>query len=115
MPILNEGKYTAEFLLHEANGSLSRSEVTFAAAAPAMVSGELVGKITASGKFTKYIDSNSDGSQTCVGILYRALPDVAADQKGVIIDYHAEVLGSALTGLDANGTADLLALKIKVR
>lgn len=112
---LNEGKHTGEFLLSEGNGSISREEVTIAAAAPAMVPGELVGKITATGKYTKYADGNSDGSQTCAGILYRGVSDSASDQKAVIIARYAEVAAAELTGLDTPARADLAAIGIIVR
>lgn len=112
---LTEGKYTGEFLLSEANGTRSREEVVIAAAAGAMVPGTLVGKITASGKYVAYSNGAADGTQTAAGVLYHAVADTAADQKAVIIARDAEVNGDELTGSDAAGVADLLALGIIVR
>jgi hypothetical protein len=112
---LTEGKYTGEFLLSEANGTRSREEVVIAAAASAMVPGTLVGKITASGKYVAYNNGASDGTQTAAGVLYQHVADSAADQKAVIIARDAEVNGDELTGSDAAGVADLLALGIIVR
>lgn len=114
--MLNEtAVYTGEFLLSEANGTLSRDEVTIAAAAPAMAAGTLVGKITATGKYTAYNNGASDGTEVAAGILYAPVKDSASDQKAVIISRQAEVDGAMLTGLDAPGTADLKALQIIVR
>ena len=113
---LTEGKYTGEFLLRAANGTRSREEVVIAAAAGAMVPGTLVGKITASGKYIAYDDDGTDdGRRQAAGVLYHAVADSAADQKAVIIARDAEVNGDELTGSDANGVADLLALGIIVR
>jgi hypothetical protein len=115
MPTLSEGKHTGEFILSEGNGTISREEVTIAAAAPAMVAGTVVGKITASGKYTVYSDAAGDGTQVAAGVLYTNVADAAADQKAVIIARDAEVMESELTGLDANGKADLRALGIICR
>ena len=86
-----------------------------AAAAPALAAGTVVGKITASGKYVAYADGNADGSQTAAGVLYGNAADSAADQMVTIIARDAEVARNALTGLDANGEADLKALSIIVR
>lgn len=115
MSALIEGKYDAEFILSEANGTLSRENVVIAAAAGAMVPGTLVGKITASGKYVAYNNAAADGSEVAAGVLYAAAPDLAVDQKAVIIARQAEVQRAALTGLDAPGEADLKAVGIVVR
>lgn len=111
----NEGKHTAEFLLSEGNGSISREQVTIAAAAGALAAGTVLGKITASGKYAAYSNAASDGTEVAAGVLYAAAPDLATDQKAAAIVRSAEVLGAELTGNDANGTADLKALGIIVR
>lgn len=110
-----EGKHTAEFLLSEGNGSISREQVTIAAAAGALAAGTVLGKITATGKYAAYNNGASDGTEVAAGILWAAAPDLATDQKAAAIVRDAEVVGSVLTGLDANGTADLKALGIIVR
>lgn len=46
---LTEGKRPGEFIIAEANGSISREEVTIAASAGAMVPGTVLGKITKAG------------------------------------------------------------------
>jgi hypothetical protein len=115
MTILTEGKHTGEFILSEGNGTISREEVTVAAAAAALAAGTVMGKITASGKYVAYNNAASDGSEVAAGILYTNVPDSAADQKAVIIARQAEVLNSALTGIDAPGKVDLAALGIIVR
>lgn len=110
-----EGKHTAEFLLSEGNGTISREQVTIAAAAGALAAGTVLGKITASGKYAAYDNGATDGTEVAAGVLYAAAPDLPTDQKAVAIVRSAEVLGVVLTGNDANGVADLKALGIIVR
>jgi hypothetical protein len=112
---LNEGKHTGEFLLSEANGTRSREQVVISSTAAAMVAGTLVGRITATGEYAAYNDAASDGTEVARGILYTNVADSTADQKAVIIARDAEVIGSELTGSNANGVADLLAIGIIVR
>lgn len=112
---LNEGKHTAEFLLSEGNGSISREQVVISSTAAAMVPGTVVGKITATGEYVAYSNAASDGSEVAAGVLYAGVKDSAADQSAVIIARHAEVIASELTGLDTTGKADLLALGIICR
>ena len=107
--------YAGEFLLSKANGHISEETVTIAAAASALAAGTVLGKITASGKYVAYNNGANDGSEVAAGILYAPVPDSAADQKAVAIVRHAEVIGSKLTGSDANGVADLKALHIIVK
>lgn len=115
MTVLQEGKHAAEFLLSEANGSLSREEVVISSTAAAMVPGTVLGKITATGEYVAYNNANADGSEVAAAILYRAAKDSAADQKAVVIARFAEVKKDELTGIDAAGEADLLALGIRCR
>ena len=110
-----EGAHAAEFLLSEGNGTISREKITIVAAAAAMAAGTVLGKITASGKYAAYNNAASDGTEAAAGVLYAGVPDSASDQNAVAIVRDAELLGSALTGLDANGTADLKALGVIVR
>ena len=115
MTTLTEGIHNTEFLLHEAGGAYSRSTVTVALAAGALASGTLMGKITASGKYIAYLNGAADGSEVCAGVLLNAVPDLAVDQKAVIINRHAEVMASRLTGSDAPGIVDLAAIGVIVR
>jgi hypothetical protein len=114
MPV-NQGKWTGEFVLSEANGTLSRAQVTVAAAAPAMVPGTLMGIITASGFYAPYSNANVDGTQTCVGALYRYVGDSASNQQAVVITRLAEFQRSELTGWDAAAEVELNARFIVTR
>ncbi len=118
---LTEALRPGEFILSEANGSISREEVTIASGQN-LAAGTVVGKVSASGKYIAYDDDNADGSQTAAGILYAAVDATSADKKGVIIARHAEVVTSLLTFVATNdagditaGKADLAALQIILR
>ena len=115
MVTLVEGNHVGEFLLNEGEGYYSRETVTIAAAAGKMPSGTLIGKITASGKYTAYSNVAADGTEVCKGVLFTEVEDLAVDQKAVVIVRLAEVAAVRLTGSDVAGVADLLALGIIVR
>ena len=113
----------AAFLLSEANNTRSREQIVLATAAGNnLKSGAVLGKITASGKYTVLAPTASDGSQTAAGILYWNADASAADQRTVAITNEAEV-NDQLLGWPAGITApqkaaaigQLLTLQIKLR
>jgi hypothetical protein len=110
------GGRAAEFLLSEAPGTLSREEITVVSGQN-LVSGTLLGKVTASSKYIAYDDGAdpADGSETAAGILLYDCDATDGDQKAVMIARNAEVASAKLTGSDANGLADLAALTIIAR
>lgn len=112
---LVESNHPGEFLISEANGTRSRSTGTVASGKGFLQSGQLLGKITATGKLAPYDNAASDGTQTVAGILYSRIDATSADAGCVYIDCDAEVTEQRLIGLDASGRADLAALGIKVR
>jgi len=112
---LTQGKLTGEFLLSEANGYQSRENIVIDSTAGAMVPGTVVGKM-ANGRYKAYANGNSAGdADVAAGILYAGVPDTATNQKAVMIARLAEVQDSMLTGIDANGRADLAAAMILFR
>jgi len=115
MTILTESVRAGEFIVAEANGTISREEIIIAAAAGALKAGTVMGKITASGKYVAYANGAADGSEVAAGILYGPADDLAVDQPGVIIARHAEVEETLLTGIDAPGKVDLAAFQILFR
>lgn len=112
---LNEGKHTAEFLLSEGNGYISRDTVVIDSSAAALQPGTLLGKM-ANGRYKAYANANSAGdADAAAGILYAYVADSTGNQKAVMIARYAEVAESMLTGLDTAGRADLAALGIVIR
>ncbi len=115
MTVLTEGKHPGEFIVSEGNGWISREAVTIVSGQN-LAAGTVLGKITASGKYAAYNDGAADGTETAAGILFDNVDASGGDVAGaVMIARLAEVNGDELTGNDANGTADLLALDIVVR
>lgn len=113
--VINQGKQTGEFVLSEGNGSYSRDQIVIDASAAAMVTGTVLGKITASGKYKAYTPGASDGTQNAAAILYTPVPDKTTDQMAVAIMRLAEVQAAELTGLDTAARAQLATLGIIVR
>ena len=117
--VLTQGIQVGEWLLSEAEGQRSRDVVTVTiAGAVALPSGTVLGKVTASGKYIKYVDAAVDGSGTAAAVLLNALPGTNGDYKATVFNADAEVILALLnggTGLDANGIADLRTIGIKCR
>lgn len=115
MTTLTEPTRAGEFLVSEGNGRISRDVETVASGSGKLTAGTVLGRITASGKLAAYDDTATDGSETAVAVLFETVDATSADAKAVIVSRLAEVNGAELTGLDANGTADLAAVNIIVR
>lgn len=117
MTVLTQGINPLEFLISEATGQRARDSATVTVAgSTALPSGTVLGRITATGKLVAYNDAGTDdGRRTAVAILGTALPGTNGDYKAQVFTRDCEVWASMLTGLDANGRADLAAVGIIVR
>ena len=117
MTTITQGKQTGEFMLSPANGQRSFDTATVTiAGAVALASGTVLGKITATGKFVKYDEAGADdGRRVAAAILLNPLAGVNGDYPATLVVRDCEVWGGMLTGIDANGIADLKALGIIVR
>ena len=87
-----------------------------------LMSGIVLGKITATGKYAPYVDAASDGTGTAAGILFSSvkvpnLLDLTKDPNGAILVHGfvdaaklLAIVANAATGggfIDANGRVDL--------
>ncbi|WP_339799658.1 head decoration protein [uncultured Marinobacter sp.] len=99
-----------EFLVSEANGSRSRESVTLTGGP--YLPGQVLGVVTASGKYTAYASGASNGTETAVAVLYGPADGSAADVSAVVIARDAEVSEALLTGADADAITDLAAAGI---
>jgi len=109
MVALVEGHHTGEFILSEANGSLSRETVTVVVPAGSSLP---AGAVLASGPtgYAPIDETLTLAPATAVGILYGPLTNAgeeAAAMTGVVIDAIAEVRG---VDLDWNGQAEAVQL-----
>lgn len=114
MPTMTQGARTGEHIISEANGRRSRETVTIVAGND-LAAGTVLGKITASGKYAPYSDAATDGTEAAACVLYANVDASAADKEAVVHERDTEVDEAALTGLDANGKADLEAKGIIFR
>lgn len=114
------------FLVSEANGYRSRETITIVTGANAAGSplraGTVLGRITASGKYTLYNPGNTDGSQTVAGLLWDDCDASASDIIATGIVRQCEVnqgeltwFGGASGGQITAGIAGLAALGIIAR
>lgn len=114
MAAVNDTYRTAEFLISEANGYLSRDEVTITTADADWPAGTVLALV--GGDYKVYEgDSTVAGANDAVGILLEAIGS-GETGKRTIINQDAEVELAALTTTDATGLATQLAqLGIKAR
>lgn len=124
--VLTEGKHTAEFIVSECNGALSRDLVTVTVPAETTFKpGSVLGKVTATGKYGLYDNADATGVEVAAAVLYdEQVNDTGApvDVKAVVINFGAEVRKADLVweaGQDAAaqaaGLVDLAARFVKAR
>ncbi len=110
-----EGMYLGDWLLFESDPNYCREQITIDANQN-LVSGTLLGKLTA-GQHVAYNNAGATGEQTCVGVLItkQVATGVGQTAKAVMLSRGPAVLKRAgLTGLDAPGEADLVAISPKI-
>jgi hypothetical protein len=113
--VKTEGRHTGEYIISEANGTLSRAQVTVMQTGVALEAGTVLGKVTASGKYVPYLNTAADGSEVAAAILYPTLVAATGDISTVVHVRLMEVSESALVGIDAPGKLDLAAAMVIVR
>ena len=96
MTTLTEGRYTGEHIISEASGTRSRDVVTLITGQN-LAPGTVLGKITASGKYTILAPAAVDGSQAASAVLFAAVNATAADKAAVVTARDSEVASNALT------------------
>lgn len=106
MAVINEGKRAGEFLISEANGSLSRASITVASGAGILKPGTVLAKLTATGKYVAYDNVGSDGSEIAAAVLYAGVDATSADVAAVGIVRLAEVDANDLEWAAGLLTAD---------
>jgi hypothetical protein len=117
MPPITEGRYASDWLKAEShNSGYSREEVIVVSGAGKLVSGTVLGKITASGKYKPVTVAASDGSQNAAGILLNPVDATSADAAAVIIARDAIVVQQGLVyGADVDTAPERLAVQNALR
>lgn len=109
-----EGNHTAEYLLSEGEGNISREAITLAAG-PALPPGQVLGFVAATGLHVPFDEKGKDGSEIAAAVLYAWRP--ASDQPRPAAGHVrlCEVSAQRLTGLTAKAAADLSQHAVIVR
>ncbi len=112
MTMKTEGVHSAEFLLSSEEAQ-SLDKVTLILGQN-LVAGTVLGKITASGKYTQHNNAAADGSEVASAILFDSVDATLADTQVVVVSRLAEVIDAKLifkSGITApNRTAAIAAL-----
>lgn len=97
MPVINEARHAGEFILSEANFHRSREVVTISDGI-AIKAGQVLGKVTADGKYGYYNEASNTPAGTNVALCIAVYPLAAAatNRKLTVIFRHAEVNGKCL-------------------
>ena len=110
MGVKTETRRPGDFLLSEANGTLSRDNAVIALGTH--MPGTVLGQLTATGKYVALTPGASDGSQTAAALLYGHAD--GTDIPAVVVKRLAEVRADMLVwpaGItEPNKTAALAAL-----
>lgn len=120
MTTFTETGHACGFIISEASGDRSRDNVTLVSGA-VVLAGQVLGVITSGGKYDKYDNQDSDGTQAAVAISLYDVDATAGDTVISVISRDAEVNGDELVYLTGSPTdvtaaiADLKALGIIVR
>jgi hypothetical protein len=108
--MLEQGNNALEFLLSEATGERSREVVTITGSA-AFSAGTVLGKITATGKYTQHDESASNGTESAVAVLAVDV-DATTDARGLVFVRDCEVSDEILImpdGIESGDRADAIA------
>ena len=84
MPVLTEPPSMGDVLKYEDNTNYTREVVTLLAGMPYPV-GSVLGKITASGKYTLSPATGADGSKVATAVLLYAVDATLADAIGIVL------------------------------
>lgn len=122
MAALTEDKHNGEFIGQMAMDVGYHTELVTLASGTNFKAGDVLGKITASGKYTIYNNGAATGIEAAARVLVENVDATGADKTGLVIKRGPIVLNGNDLGWGANnaggitaGKADLDALGIQVR
>uniref|UniRef100_UPI0040481B8D head decoration protein n=1 Tax=Yoonia sp. TaxID=2212373 RepID=UPI0040481B8D len=103
MPVLTEPPSMGDVLKYEVNPNYTREVITLLQGLPYPV-GSVLGKITASGKYTLSPATGADGSQVASAVLLYAVDATLADAVGIVVARGPSIVSRA--GLAYDATVD---------
>ena len=112
MPVLTEPPSMGDVLKYEVNPNYTREVITLLIGTN-YPSGAVLGRITASGKYTLSAATGADGAQVAVAVLLYPVNATLADATGIVVARGPSIVSRA--GLASEGTvndAAMIAAKI---
>ncbi|MDZ4134067.1 MAG: head decoration protein [Paracoccaceae bacterium] len=103
MPVLTEPPRMGDVLQYEVNPNYTREVITLLQGLPYPV-GSVLGKITASGKYTLSPATGADGSEVASAVLLYAVDATLADAVGIVVARGPTIVSRA--GLAYDATVD---------
>ena len=100
MPVLTEPPSMGDVLKYEVNPNYTREVVTLLAGMPYPV-GSVLGRITASGKYTYASAAGADGAETAIAVLLYAVDATLADATGIVVARGPAIVSRAALAYDA--------------
>ena len=100
MPVLTEPPSVGDVLKYEVNPNYTREVVTLLAGTPYPV-GSVLGRVTASGKFTLSPATGADGSQVATAVLLYAVDATLADAIGIVLVRGPAIVSRAALAYEA--------------
>ncbi len=97
MALLETAIVASDWLKAEDGSYRSRDTAIIASGAGKLVSGTVLAKVAATGKYVPAAAAGSDGSQTAVSVLLFPVDATSADAKAVIVSRHAIASHNGLT------------------
>ena len=115
MAELIEGNHRGGYIVSEGNGNISRGTGTILSG-EVIEAGQVIGIVTASGKFAHYDAAATDGTETVAGISYDNVDATDADALGATITLRdSEVNGKDLVYQDSADEAAILTTNTELK
>lgn len=103
MPVLTQQPSMGDVLKYEVNPNYTREAIPLLQGMPYPV-GSVLGKITASGKYTLSTAAGTDGAQIASAVLLYAVDATLADAVGIVVERGPVIVSRA--GLAYDATVD---------
>lgn len=101
MTVLTQPTTMGDVLKYEVNPNYTRETVTLLAGTAYPV-GSVLGRVTASGKYTLSPEAGSDGSETALGVLLYAVDATLSDAIGLLLARGPAIVSRAALAFDAS-------------
>jgi hypothetical protein len=101
MTALIQPPSTGDVLKYESNPNYCRETVTLLAGTPYPV-GSVLGRISASGKYTLATNTGTDGAETASAVLLYAVDATLADATGIILARGPAIVSRSALAYDAS-------------